>query len=205
MSLDLPVVRAGCLDAVAMYYDLHLDPTVSISTSPHGNQNCSWEQAIYPVSISDLKEGMVSLQVTEGDTICIRAVCTDSLLHMNVEGIQKNHRETAPCPVSGSSAVHFVDRGAMCRLNDAVYHEVYSEAIECALKLLQDSDSESESGSHTTDPHSPKPHAKLEEREMERNETSSTDADEEIILNIVVLDWSHELSILGLIAANKGT
>ena len=307
MNLALPVVRAGCLDAVATYYDLHLDSSVTISTSPYGNQNCSWEQAVYPLTATADEGGMKSIRVEEGDIVHIKAACTDSLLHVTVERIERNStdkedmgcpvsgsstakedmgcpvsgsstakedmgcpvsgsstakedmgcpvsgssiaqedmgcpvsgsstaKEDMGCPVSGSSTakedmgcpvsgssiaqedmacpisgsstakedmgcpisgsstakedmgcpvsglstgtedmacsisglsagkgdvdcpisesstVHFVDRGAMCRLNDAAYHEVYSSAIAHTLRLLQDSESESDSSDIISD------------------------------------------------------
>ena len=209
MNLALPVVRAGCLDAVATYYDLHLDSSVTISTSPYGNQNCSWEQAVYPVTTTAPDGGRTSVRVEEGDIVHIKAVCTDSLLHVTVERIERNSSDKedmscsvsgssiaqedmacpisessiaqedmgypisglstgtedmacsvselstgkgdVDCPISESSTVHFVDRGAMCRLNDAAYHEVYSSAIAHTLRLLQDSESEGESSDITSD------------------------------------------------------
>ena len=276
MNLAVPMVRAGCLDAVATYYDLHLDPTITISTSPHDNQNCSWEQAVYPVTTSaDGCEGGGRISVAEGDTVHLTAICTDTLLHVMVTRIERGNvgrpasgsstgkvntdcpvsgssvgkgnmdcpvpgsstgkqdvacavsglslghvdcpisgssvgkgnmdcpvpgsstgkqdvacavsglslghvdcpvpgsstgkQDVAcavsglslghvDCPISGSSSVHFVDRGAMCRLNDAGYHEVYSEAVSHALRLLRESESEGES---TADPNNPSTTGKL--------------------------------------------
>ena len=206
MNLSIPVVRAGCLDAMATYYDLHLDSDVTISTSPHSNQNCCWEQALYPVTTAaNGSEGGGGLLVAEGDIVHVQTVCTDTLLHVTVDRIERGNgcpisgsstgkedvacsvsgsstgkeyigcrisglstdnkdvgcpvsepptcKDDIGCPISGSTTVHFVDRGALCRLNDAEYHKVYSEAISHALRLLQeDSESESESSDITADP-----------------------------------------------------
>ena len=227
MNLVVPMVRAGCLDAVATNYDLHLDPTITISTYPHDNQNCCWEQAVYPVTTSgDGCEGGGRISVAEGDTVHLTAICTDSLLHVMVTKIERGNmgrpasgsstgkvnmdrpvsgssvgkgnmdrpvsgssvgkgnmgrpvsgsstgkQDVAcavsglslgdvDCPISGSSSVHFVDRGAVFRLNDAGYHEVYSEAISHALRLLRESKSESESSDIAADPNNPNTTGKL--------------------------------------------
>ena len=41
------LTKSGKLDAIAVWFDLHLDEDISISTDPT-NKNC-WEQAIFPV------------------------------------------------------------------------------------------------------------------------------------------------------------
>ena len=45
---DLYVKQKGRLDALAVWFDLHLDDTVTISTAAN-NKTC-WEQAIYPIT-----------------------------------------------------------------------------------------------------------------------------------------------------------
>jgi hypothetical protein len=46
-DMSVAVTRAGRLDAIAVWFTLHLDDDVTITTAPHAD-NC-WEQAIYPV------------------------------------------------------------------------------------------------------------------------------------------------------------
>ena len=44
---NLTVKQHGRLDALAVWFDLHLDECVTITTGPD-TENC-WEQAVYPV------------------------------------------------------------------------------------------------------------------------------------------------------------
>lgn len=44
---DVCITNSGRVDAIAVWFDLHLDDNVTITTSPVMN-NC-WEQAIFPV------------------------------------------------------------------------------------------------------------------------------------------------------------
>ena len=44
---NLTVKKHGRLDALAVWFDLHLDECVTIATGPD-TENC-WEQAVYPV------------------------------------------------------------------------------------------------------------------------------------------------------------
>lgn len=45
--LRLPVIQEGQLDALAVWFQLHLDEENSLSTGPQ--EDTCWEQAIYPV------------------------------------------------------------------------------------------------------------------------------------------------------------
>ena len=52
---NLIVKQHGHLDALAVWFDLHLDECVTITTAPD-TENC-WEQAVYPVlSVSREKD-----------------------------------------------------------------------------------------------------------------------------------------------------
>lgn len=46
-ELVLPITTQGRVDALAMWFDLHLDSITSLSSAPEAN-SC-WEQAIFPV------------------------------------------------------------------------------------------------------------------------------------------------------------
>jgi len=45
---ELFVRKPGRLDAIALWFDLHLDDTVTIATG--ADSDSCWEQAIYPIS-----------------------------------------------------------------------------------------------------------------------------------------------------------
>lgn len=47
MQLRLPVTHEGLLDALAVWFQLHLDQDNHLSTGPQ--EDTCWEQAIYPV------------------------------------------------------------------------------------------------------------------------------------------------------------
>lgn len=76
---SLQVTMNGQLDAIAVWFDLHLDKQTSFSTAP--SWDISWEQAVFPV-----KE---DLCVEKGDVVHLHASCTDTLLRMVVEDIER--------------------------------------------------------------------------------------------------------------------
>lgn len=47
--LQLQVMSDGIVDAIATWFDLHLDSHTSISTAP--SWDLSWEQAVFPVQV----------------------------------------------------------------------------------------------------------------------------------------------------------
>ncbi len=49
--VDIPVIEQGCVDAVAVWFELQLDETTMISSSPEA-ESC-WEQAIYHLESED--------------------------------------------------------------------------------------------------------------------------------------------------------
>ncbi len=53
-QLKLPVTLQGKLDALVMWFDLHLDSEISLSSAPEAN-SC-WEQAVFPVLPYHLKQ-----------------------------------------------------------------------------------------------------------------------------------------------------
>ena len=232
-QLHVPVVTSGYLDAIVMYFDLHLDPTISISTSPHGNKTSSWDQAIFPALMGE-KRAVVCVQ--KGDILHLNASCTDTLLHANIVRIERGehyqeemetcNNPTTEQPVIGLP-IDFVDRGALRRLNDEAYFRVYSSAISHALEQLRAEDTESESGSsvesqdHTSEPYSSATcgtansagsgmesrheETRLPSDEMLESENENEpETDEEDIANCIVLDMTHELSILGVMATKIG-
>ena len=206
------MLSPGNLDAIATYFDLHLDETTTISTSPHCNEN-SWEQALYPIATGGEGE-RESLVVERGDYVHLRVWCTDTLVHVTLEKIERKSPDADDCAISGSSgqfvdtgvkveypisgsSVHFVDRGAICRLNDEAYYATYSSAISHALNLLHSEESDTSS----IESHSHVVGMELDHKSngMESGNETSTD-----VAECIVLDMTHELSILGIMAAKIG-
>ena len=55
-EFDLTVSVNGRLDAIATWFDLHLDSDHSVTSAP-GSGSC-WEQGVYPVLPSQLNSGL---------------------------------------------------------------------------------------------------------------------------------------------------
>ncbi|XP_037114710.1 protein arginine N-methyltransferase 9 [Syngnathus acus] len=72
--VHLPVVRDGELDALAVWFQLHLDEENSLSTGPH--EDTCWEQAIYPEHTS---KGFV---LKSGDELIVEVSCLDAYLRL---------------------------------------------------------------------------------------------------------------------------
>eukprot|EP00058_Branchiostoma_floridae_P026120 XP_002611610.1 hypothetical protein BRAFLDRAFT_117147 [Branchiostoma floridae] len=91
--LHLPVKHPGVVDAVVMWFDLHLDEETHLSTSPE--QDTCWEQAIFPVHRHHLAGSDCltrGLQVEEGDTVVVSATCGGDCVRMWVSEVQ-HHKD----------------------------------------------------------------------------------------------------------------
>jgi hypothetical protein len=82
----LPVTGEGLLDALAVWFQLHLDQQSSLSTGP--KEDTCWEQAIYPV------------QTPHSRIIYMRHVCTLSV---------QNIRNTFPLALRTASSHRGMD------------------------------------------------------------------------------------------------
>ena len=90
--IHLSVVTPGRLDAIATYFDLHLDPESSFTTSPIDNVCSSWEQAIFPVVWGGEGGRGGGVWVEKGDAVLLCASCSETFLVMNVEGVARGRR-----------------------------------------------------------------------------------------------------------------
>uniref|UniRef100_A0A8C6U265 Protein arginine N-methyltransferase 9 n=1 Tax=Neogobius melanostomus TaxID=47308 RepID=A0A8C6U265_9GOBI len=70
----LPVTQEGELDALAVWFQLHLDEDNSLSTKPH--EDTCWEQAIYPVHTTK------GFALKPGDTLLVEVSCRDAYLRL---------------------------------------------------------------------------------------------------------------------------
>ncbi|XP_035681663.1 protein arginine N-methyltransferase 9-like [Branchiostoma floridae] len=89
----LPVKHPGMVDAVVMWFDLHLDEETHLSTSPE--QDTCWEQAIFPVHRHHLTGSdclRSGLKVEEGDTVVVSATCGGDCIRMWVSEVQ-HHKD----------------------------------------------------------------------------------------------------------------
>lgn len=73
-KLTLPVVKEGILDAVVVWFVLHLDAEHSLSTSP--SDDTCWEQAVYPVL------DLADYRLRPGDRVTMEVSCQDCYLRL---------------------------------------------------------------------------------------------------------------------------
>uniref|UniRef100_A0A9J8C020 Protein arginine N-methyltransferase 9 n=2 Tax=Cyprinus carpio TaxID=7962 RepID=A0A9J8C020_CYPCA len=77
MQLRLCVTQEGVLDALAVWFQLHLDQDNHLSTGPQ--EDTCWEQAIYPIQSPFSKSNYT---VKCGDEILVEVSCKDSYLRL---------------------------------------------------------------------------------------------------------------------------
>ena len=216
---ELAVTSLGQLDAIATWFDLHLDEEVCISTSPLWD--ISWEQALFP-----MQRGMA---VAPGNHLCLHSSCSDILLDVRLVGVASNTKTTPPpsvpfsfprvdtlcqtksalgsmqedpppTPPTTTPPVFYIERHEVCRLNDVLYMERYFCSIQEAILTAR---KEAWSGSES-------------EEEMvcaDMNglciggggEGQLGRSDEGGVANCLVLDLTHGPSLFGIAAAMKGT
>ncbi|MBN3297161.1 ANM9 methyltransferase, partial [Amia calva] len=73
-QISLPITQEGVLDAIAVWFVLHLDEENSLSTGPQ-EETC-WEQAIYPV------QNLFNCTVKPGDSLLLEVSCQDAYLRI---------------------------------------------------------------------------------------------------------------------------
>lgn len=197
---SIPITADGILDAIAVWFHLHLDHTNTISTAP--SQHTTWEQAIFPIPHI--------LSVSKGDMVTVAASCTDTLISVEVQRVYSRDQQTSSsergaCSNNGgckddvssdretddknsegscfssegkhssveggsNGGVHFIERGDLLRLNDPLYMSAYHRAIVQGVKHVRQA-----SESYTDDS-----------------------------AGCIVLDLTQGLSLFGLVAAKEG-
>lgn len=75
------------VDALAVWFDLLLDPSTSLSTAPT-SPTSSWDQAIFPL--------WRELRVESGDVVGVTASCSDTQLRLQVTEVQRSRSGTIP-------------------------------------------------------------------------------------------------------------
>ncbi|XP_069545374.1 protein arginine N-methyltransferase 9 [Brachyistius frenatus] len=84
-EIRLPVIRGGELDALAVWFQLHLDEESSLSTGPQ--EDTCWEQAIYPVHST---KGFV---LKPRDELVVEVSCRDAYLRLcSVAVLRDGHK-----------------------------------------------------------------------------------------------------------------
>uniref|UniRef100_A0A671KPF9 Protein arginine methyltransferase 9 n=1 Tax=Sinocyclocheilus anshuiensis TaxID=1608454 RepID=A0A671KPF9_9TELE len=154
-QLRLCVTQEGVLDALAVWFQLHLDQVNHLSTGPQ--EDTCWEQAIYPIHNT----------VKCGDEILAEVSCKDSYLRLCCTAIIRDghwtHNVTNGPPkiltanpeaelcsaLAGlqtnqeiSSCAFMLESSEMALLNNTVYHNSFQKAMSKLLVSLKSTRSE---------------------------------------------------------------
>ncbi|XP_062964186.1 protein arginine N-methyltransferase 9 isoform X2 [Cynocephalus volans] len=73
-KIGIPVIKEGILDAIVVWFVLHLDDEHSLSTSP--SEETCWEQAVYPV------QDLADYCIKPGDHVMMEVSCQDCYLRI---------------------------------------------------------------------------------------------------------------------------
>ncbi|XP_030047523.1 protein arginine N-methyltransferase 9 [Microcaecilia unicolor] len=203
--ITVPVTTEGVLDAIVVWFVLHLDEEYSLSTGP--KEETCWEQAVYPV------QHLPDYLVKPGDRVVIEVSCQDCYLRIRSVMVVKS--ETKPDGVrntgelehsvtlesetelcSALAGLHTASEQAaerrMCTLepteiallNNLQYHEHFQVAIRRVLSSLSPS---------------------REGQVISADSQPVTEEDEDSSNTLYVLDVSDGFSILPIIAGKMGS
>ncbi|XP_008418536.1 protein arginine N-methyltransferase 9 [Poecilia reticulata] len=196
-EMRLPVTQEGELDALAVWFQLHLDEENSLSTGPQ--EDTCWEQAIYPV------HSAMSFVLKPLDELIVEVSCQDAYLRLSCVAVLRNGHKIyldkrmdsfKPIPnpnpevelcsalaclqTSQSESEDFcmLECSEMALLNNQDYHQSFCTAL---AKLISE----------------------LKVKNANRNTVGSASfaADSSLLY---VLDVSEGFSLLSLIAARQG-
>ncbi|XP_052403016.1 protein arginine N-methyltransferase 9 [Carassius gibelio] len=187
VQLRLCVTQEGVLDALAVWFQLHLDQDNHLSTGPQ--EDTCWEQAIYPIQ-SPFNT------VKCGDEILVEVSCKDSYLRLCCAAIIRDghtfrmdsvtpkilaaNPEAELCSALAGlqtsqqkpSCAFMLESTEIALLNNTAYHNSFQRAMSKLLVSL---------------------------KSTRRSQQSDTELDP-----IYVLDVSEGFSVLSLIAAQLG-
>uniref|UniRef100_A0A8D0GJM6 Protein arginine N-methyltransferase 9 n=1 Tax=Sphenodon punctatus TaxID=8508 RepID=A0A8D0GJM6_SPHPU len=213
-KISVPVSRGGVLDAIVVWFVLHLDHEHTLSTSP--TEETCWEQAVYPVQGLP---GTSCYSVKPGDTVTMDVSCQDCYLRIqNVSlvtsesgmDIERNFSEntvslgneaelcSALASLQTTSTLDCVGKECVLEsteislLNNVTYHECFKAAISKVLSSLTPS---GQSQSMDVDSHS---------SEMDLKKIQDPNASDTIPDPLYVLDVSEGFSVLPVIACKFG-
>ncbi|KAK5926225.1 hypothetical protein CgunFtcFv8_021816 [Champsocephalus gunnari] len=197
--IRLPVTQGGELDALAVWFQLHLDEDSSLSTGPE--EDTCWEQAIYPVHST---KGFV---LKPQDELVVEVSCRDAFLRLCSVAVLRDGREicldtlqdpqNTEDPVSNQTPEAelctalaclqteqnqtkdfcMLECSEMALLNNREYHQSFSSALSKLISQMKVKCQNKEPGSGV--------------------QSDSADL-------LFVLDVSEGFSLLSLIAASHG-
>ncbi|XP_029357618.1 protein arginine N-methyltransferase 9 isoform X3 [Echeneis naucrates] len=203
-QICLPIIQEGELDALAVWFQLHLDEESSLSTGPQ--EDTCWEQAIYPVHTAK------RFVLQPGDKLIIEISCRDAYLRLcSVAVLREGHEirldrhpdaqssgnasknpnpeaelcNALACLQTGQNQTKdfcMLECSEMALLNNLDYHQSFCSALGKLVSRLKVKCQKQEQRPDLTDPAS---------------STNCTDP-------LYVLDVSEGFSLLSLIAASQG-
>ncbi|XP_030644114.1 protein arginine N-methyltransferase 9 [Chanos chanos] len=152
-QLRIRVTQGGVLDALAVWFQLHLDQELSLSTGPQ--EDTCWEQAIYPV------QSPISYALKSGDELVVDVSCKDAYLRLRCVAVVTDGRvfrldgpngdvsssnpEVELCSALASLKTNqerpphtfMLECSEVALLNNASYHHVFQKAMGKLLNSLQ--------------------------------------------------------------------
>jgi len=149
------------VDAIAVWFDLHLFKDVFVSTAP--SWDLCWEQAIFPqghlaTPPQDCLATPCHNRVRLGDRVLLHASSSSHSLHMEAsalgqvrssDSVEKRGGDEGVVDVgmvndvgdggvvTGGRKTFFVERGDLLRLNDGQYEERWGQALEEVLSAIR--------------------------------------------------------------------
>ncbi|XP_053478067.1 protein arginine N-methyltransferase 9 isoform X2 [Ictalurus furcatus] len=184
--LRVPVIQDGDVDALAVWFQLHLDQENSISTGP--DEDTCWEQAIYPVPSQ--------YSVKRSDELLLEVSCRDAYLRVSCAGVTSSMDEAAYAEVPSNPELELcsalaglqtrqdlpaqsftLECSEIALLNNTNYHECFRKAMAKLLSFFGSRGSE------------------VKEETFSSSSSSGP---------LYVLDVSEGFSVLSLMAAQLG-
>ncbi|XP_023813413.1 protein arginine N-methyltransferase 9 isoform X1 [Oryzias latipes] len=204
--IQLPVTQQGELDALAVWFQLHLDEESSLSTGPQ--EDTCWEQAIYPVHSAKC------FMLKPGDELIVEVSCRDAYLGLSGVAVLRGGRQIhldksrswprsenlVPNPNPNPEAELctalaclqtnqkqskdscLLECSEMALLNNTDYHQSFRSALDKLISQLKGKLHSGEGAALNTDPAGSTPASDL----------------------LYVLDVSEGFSLLSLLAASQG-
>ncbi|XP_033016266.1 protein arginine N-methyltransferase 9 [Lacerta agilis] len=199
-KINMPVIKAGILDAIVVWFTLQLDDEHTLSTSP--SEDTCWEQAVYPV------QGLLDYSLRSGDSVTMEISCQDCYLRiqkislvtseygMDVErNFKEKNSEAELCSALASLQTTnalgqecMLESTEIALLNNRRYHECFKAAIGKVLSSLSLCEQSMDVDSHSN------------ELNLEKNQSKNSVTPDPLY----VLDVSEGFSILPVIAGKFG-
>uniref|UniRef100_F6VIT9 Protein arginine N-methyltransferase 9 n=1 Tax=Ornithorhynchus anatinus TaxID=9258 RepID=F6VIT9_ORNAN len=134
VKINVPVTRAGVLDAIVIWFVLQLDDEHSLSTSP--SEETCWEQAVYPV------QDLPDYSVRPGDQVVMEVSCQDCYLRiqnihiLNSEkmmDVERSSSESGTLPLGNEAELCNALASLQTSKSDALGQKCTLESTEIAL------------------------------------------------------------------------